>query len=91
MDLEDLIENVAGSVNLDSYSVIFCKPCTKLNICFMNKKIQEIMLNDMLLVSRRLSGATLLRGTWKHIQSSIPEFRFLCKMKKRTGKHSTLC
>lgn len=38
MDLEDLIENVAGSVNLDSYSLIFCKPCTTLNICFMNKK-----------------------------------------------------
>ncbi|KAJ6934601.1 hypothetical protein NC651_009568 [Populus alba x Populus x berolinensis] len=27
VDLEDLIENVAGSDNLDSYSLIFCKPC----------------------------------------------------------------
>ncbi|KAL9407254.1 hypothetical protein Peur_004226 [Populus x canadensis] len=49
-----------------------------------------MMLNDMLLISSRLSGATILDGTWKNIYS-ISNFRFYCNMKKRTGKHDMLC
>ncbi|KAJ6961412.1 hypothetical protein NC652_000357 [Populus alba x Populus x berolinensis] len=37
----------------------------------------------------RLSGATILDGTWKNTYS-IPNFRFYCNIKKRTGKHDTL-
>ncbi|KAJ7009329.1 hypothetical protein NC653_000375 [Populus alba x Populus x berolinensis] len=40
-------------------------------------------------LGRRLSVATILDGTWKNTYS-IPNFRFYCNMKKRTGKHDTL-